>query len=95
MSEVRYYKGVHRVKVVTESVGYFTIEALEDFDDVTDGEKVKVKSGERRIVPSEVVYRRKTLPPMVKEHSYELKMEKQLKRIVTQEERNEKNAKKT
>lgn len=94
MSEVRYYKGVHRVKVVTESVGYFTIEALEDFDDVTDGEKVKVKSGERRIVPSEVVYRHKTLPPMVKEHSYELKMERQLKRIVTQEERNEKNAKK-
>ena len=85
MSEVRYYKGVHKVKVVTESVGYWTIEALEEFDDTVDGEKVRVKVGERRIVPYNSVHKEKTLPPMVKEHAYELKMEKKLKRIVDED----------
>jgi len=89
MSEVHYYKGVHKVKVVTESVGYLTVEALEDFDDLVDGEKVKVKSGERRIVPSDAIAKRKTLPPMVREHAYELEMEKKLKRIVAEEDRKE------
>ncbi len=49
--EVRYYKGKHKVKVVTESAGYWMVEALEEFEDVVDGEKVTVKVGERRIVP--------------------------------------------
>jgi hypothetical protein len=85
MSEIRFYKGKHRVKVVTESVGYLTVEALEDFEDVVDDEKITVKKGERRIVPVEDVHRQKTLPPMVKEHAYELEMEKELKRMVSEE----------
>jgi Leu/Phe-tRNA-protein transferase len=80
MSEVRYYKGVHKVKVVTESVGYWTIEALEEFDD-------RVKVGERRIVPYNSVHKEKTLPHMVREHAYELKMEKKLKRLVAEDQR--------
>ncbi len=31
MDKIRYYKGLHKVKVVMESVGYYTIEALEVF----------------------------------------------------------------
>ncbi|MCW4046626.1 MAG: hypothetical protein NWE99_03565 [Candidatus Bathyarchaeota archaeon] len=87
MSEIRYYKGVHKVKVVTESEGYWIVEALEEFEDDVDGEKVTVKVGERRIVPSEMVHKRKYLPPPVKEHVYELKMEKKLKRLVDEEEK--------
>jgi hypothetical protein len=93
MSETRYYKG-YKVKVVTESVGYLTIEALGDFDDVVDGEKVTVKAGERRIVPISDVYKEKTLPPMVKEHAYELEMEKKVKRMVAEEEQKEGKSKK-
>jgi len=87
MGEVQYYKGVHKVKVVTESEGYWIIEALEEFDDDVDGEKVSVKVGERRIVPSDMVHKRKYLPPPVKEHVYELEMEKKLKRLVDEEEK--------
>ena len=86
MSEIRFYKGKHKVKVVTESVGYLTVEALEDFEDVDDDEKVTVKVGERRIVPIAEVHKQKSLPPMVKEHAYELEMEKKLKRLVAEEE---------
>ena len=89
MSDVRYYKGKFKVKVVTESVGYLTVEALEDFDDVVGGEKVTVKVGERRIVPANTVHKEKALPPMVKEHAYELKMEKKLKQIVAESEKTE------
>ena len=92
VSEVWYYKGVHKVKVVTESVGYWTVEAREDFDDTDDGEKVKVKKGERKIVPADSVHKQKTLPPMVKEHVYELEMEKKLKHIVAEEEKKEKHS---
>ena len=68
MSEIQYYKGVHKVKVVTESEGYFIVEALEEFEDSVDGEKVTVKVGERRIVSSETVHKHKFLVPPVKEH---------------------------
>jgi hypothetical protein len=88
MSEVMCYKGVHKVKVVTESESYWIVEALEDFEDEVDGEKVKVKIGEQRIVPSNTVHKRKYLPPPIKEHAYELKMEKKLKRLVSEEEKN-------
>ncbi len=94
MSDIRFYKGKHKVRVVTESVGYLTVEALEDFEDSVDGEKVTVKAGETRIVPSAEVYKERSLPPMVKEHAYELEMEKKLKRIVAEEERKEGKAKK-
>jgi hypothetical protein len=85
--EIRYYKGKHKVKVLTKSKGYWIVEALEEFDDVVDGEKVTVKVGERRIVPSNLVRKQKSLPPPVKEHSYELKMEKKLKRLVAEKKR--------
>jgi hypothetical protein len=77
---------LHKVKVLTESVGYWIVEALEDFDDVVDGEKVTVKKGEQRIVPPNHVLKERSLPPMVKEHAYELKMEKKLKHIVEEQE---------
>ena len=91
MSEIQYYKGVHKVKVVTESEGYWIVEALEEFEDTVDGEKVTVKVGEQRIVPSDAVHKRKFLAPPVKEHAYELKMEKKLKQLVAEEETKEKN----
>ena len=87
MSEVWYYKGVHKVKVVTESEGYWIVEALEEFEDYADGEKVTVRIGERRIVPSKTVHKQKYLPPPIKEHAYELQMEKKLKRLVAEEEK--------
>jgi pyruvate-formate lyase-activating enzyme len=87
MDKIQYYRGKHKVKVVTESVGFLTVEALEDFEDVVDGAKVKVKKGETRIVPTVEVCRQKGLAPMVKEHAYELHMEKKLKRMVDEEEK--------
>ena len=87
MSETQYYRGKYKVKVVTESVGYVTVEALEDFEDVVEGKKVTVKKGETRIVPTVEVCRQKGLAPMVNEHAYELQMEKKLKRIVAEEEK--------
>jgi len=89
MSEIRFYKGKHKVRVVTESVGYLTVEALEDFDDTEDGEKVTVKTGETRIVPVNDVHKQRTLPPMVKEHAYELELEQKVKRLVAEEEKKE------
>ena len=77
------------MKVVTQSEGYWTVEALEDFEDYIDNQKTAVKMGEQRIVPPNLVFKQKTLPPMVKEHAYELGMEKKLKRIVAQEEQAE------
>jgi hypothetical protein len=87
MGEVWYYKGVHKVKVVTESAGYWIVEALEEFEDAVDGEKVTVKVGEQRIVSSDKVHKRKYLPPPIKEHAYELKMEKKLKKLISEEEK--------
>jgi hypothetical protein len=86
MSEIRYYKGKHKIKVVTKSKGYWIVEALEEFEDSVNGEKVTVKVGEQRIVPSEAVHERKYLAPQIKEHIYELKMEKKLKRLIAAEE---------
>jgi hypothetical protein len=85
--EIRYYKGKHKVKVVTKSVAYWIIEALEAFEDVVEGEKVTVKVGERRIVPSNTVRKQRSLPAPVKEHAYELKMERKLKRLVAEKEK--------
>jgi hypothetical protein len=81
MSEF-YYKGLYKVKVVTESEGYWIVEALEDFKDCIEGEKVPVKTGERRIVQPIDIIRKETLPPMVPEHAYELQLEKKVKRLV-------------
>ena len=85
--EVRYYKGKHKVKVLTESRENWIVEALESFEDVVDGETVEVKKGERRIVAPNLLFQKEALPPPVKEHAYELKMEKKLKRLVQEEEK--------
>jgi len=83
--EVRYYKGKHKVKVLTESRGNWIVEALEAFEDVVDGEKVKVRKGERRIVAPNLLFQMEAMSPPVKEHAYELKMEKKLKLLVQEE----------
>jgi hypothetical protein len=85
--EVRFYKGKFMVKILTKSRGYWIVEALEPFDDLVSGEKVNVKTGERRIVVPNLLFKKKSLPPPVKEHVYELKMEKKLKRFITEEEK--------
>lgn len=79
--EIRYYKGKHKVRILSESLGNWIVEALDPFEDIVDGEKVKVKTGEQRIVAPNLLFKMKGLPPMVKEHTYELKMEKKLKRL--------------
>jgi hypothetical protein len=89
-SEIRYYKGKHKVRVLTESRGNWIVEALEPFEDVVNDEKIKVKKGERRIVAPNLLFQREALPPTVKEHVYELKMEKKLKRLVQKDEKEEK-----
>lgn len=81
--DVCYYRGLHKVKVVTQSDGYWIVEALEEFEDTLNGKKVTVEVGEQRIVPPQSIYKQKTLAPPIKEHEYELKMEKKVKRMVT------------
>ncbi len=93
--EIRYYKGKHKVKVVTESKGYWIVEALEEFEDVVDGEKVKVNMGGRRIVRPNLLFKKKSLPPPAKEHVYELKMAKKLKRFITEKEKRQSEAEQT
>lgn len=87
--EIRYYKGKHRVKILTVSRGNWIVEALETFEDNVEGESIKVKKGERRIVAPNLLFERKALPPPMKEHFYELKMEKKLKHMVQEEEKEE------
>ncbi len=83
--EIRYYRGLHKIKVLTKSEGYWIVEALEDFEDYVDEKRISVKVGEQRIVPPSFVFHEKTLPPTVPEHAYELKMEQKLKRMVSKE----------
>lgn len=85
--EIRYYKGKHKVKVLTKSQGNWIVEALEPFEDFIQGQKVDVKAGERRIVVPNLLLKMKNLPSPVKEHVYELKMEKKLKRLIAEEEK--------
>ena len=88
--EIRFYRGIHKVRVVTQSEGYWTVEALEDFEDFIDNKKILVKTGEERIVPPSLVFKQKTLPPPIPEHAYELQMEKKLKQLVAKEEQAQK-----
>jgi asparagine synthetase B (glutamine-hydrolysing) len=85
--EIRYYKGKHKVKVLTESKGNWIVEALEPFEDIANGEKVSVKKKERRIVAPNLLFTRARLAPPVKEHTYELRMEKKLKQLIDEEEK--------
>jgi hypothetical protein len=80
--EIRYYKGKHRVRVLTKSQGNWIVETLEPFEDILNGQEVKVKTGERRIVVPNLLFRRQNISPPVSEHAYELKMEKRLKQLV-------------
>jgi hypothetical protein len=91
MSDLYLYKGLYKVKVVTESEGYLIVEALEDFKDCIEGEKVPVKAGERRIVPPNDLVKKDALPPMVPEHAYELQLEKKVKRMVKEYEKKKSN----
>ena len=84
--EVRFYKGKFRIKVLTRSRGYWIVEALEPFEDVVSGEKVHIEVGERCIVAPNLLFKRRGLSPPLKEHVYELKMEKRLKRLIEEEE---------
>ncbi len=84
--DIRYYKGRFKVLVLTESQGNWIVEALEPFEDIVRGEKLKVKIGERRIVAPNLLFKREALAPPVKEHAYELEMEKKLKRLIADEE---------
>jgi len=88
--DVRYYKGKFKVAVLSESEGNYVVEALEGFEDDVYGKMEKVKAGERRIVAPNLLFKRRGLPPVVKEHAYELKMEKKLKKLVEEEEKKEK-----
>jgi hypothetical protein len=85
--EVRFYKGKHKVRVLSESRGNWVVEALEPFEDSVRGEKVEVKKGERRIVAPHLLFKRKGLPPPLKEHTYELEMERKLKHLIEKEEK--------
>jgi hypothetical protein len=86
MTEFYYYKGLYKVKVVTQSEGYWIVEAQEDFDDSVDGEKVTVKIGERRIVPPAELHKKKILRPPMPEHVYERQLEKKVKKMVDEYE---------
>ena len=86
MSEFSYYKGLYKVKVLTKSEGYWIIEALENFEDCSEGKGITVKKGEQRIVEPNTLFKQKMLPPMVKEHEYELNIEKKLKRTIAEDE---------
>jgi hypothetical protein len=48
-----------------------------------------VKVGEQRIVAPNLLFKKKGLPPPLKEHTYELKMEKKLKHLIEEEEQKE------
>ncbi|MCW4025025.1 MAG: hypothetical protein NWF01_08325 [Candidatus Bathyarchaeota archaeon] len=82
-----YYKGLYKVKVVTQSQGYWVVEAQEDFQDTVNCKKVAVKTGEIRIVKPTDLHKRKTLPPPIPEHTYELKLEKKVKKMVEEYEK--------
>jgi hypothetical protein len=86
MSEFYYYKGLYKVKVVTQTEGYWIVEAQEDFDDSVDGEKTKVKTGERRIVALADLHKKKVLSPLIPEHVYERQLEKKVKQMVEENE---------
>jgi hypothetical protein len=82
MNGLLYYKGLYKVKAVTQSEGYWIIEALEDFEDNVDGERVTVKAGETRIVKPTELHKKKNLAPPIPEHVYERQLEKKVKRMV-------------
>ena len=87
--EIRYYKGKYKVIVLSESRGHWVVKALEPFEDELYGKSVKVMAGEKRIVPPSELFKMKGTYPSFKEHVYELKMEKKLKKLVEDEKKKE------
>ncbi len=87
--DIRYYKGKFKVRVSNQSKGYWTIQALEDFEDCEGGIVTNVKKGETKIVPSNTLFKAPKIPGPIMEHSYELRMEKKVKRMVEEEEKQE------
>jgi hypothetical protein len=85
--DIRFYKGRHKVKVLTKSKGNWIVEALEPFGDIVNGEKIEVKANERKIVAPNLLFKKESLPPPIKEHTYELKMEKKLKHLIEEKEK--------
>jgi hypothetical protein len=83
--EIRYYKGKHKVRVLTKSPGNWIVEALEPFRDMVNSKEVNVATGEKRIVVPNLLFRRSDLAPAPKEHAYELGMEKKLRQLVGKE----------
>ncbi|MGD6805438.1 MAG: hypothetical protein ACQCN4_00550 [Candidatus Bathyarchaeia archaeon] len=82
MSDFYFYKGLYKVKILTESEGYWLVEAQEAFEDYLNGEKVHVSVGEQRIVQPNELHKTKILSPPFPEHVYELKLEKKVKRLI-------------
>jgi hypothetical protein len=87
MTDFYFYKGLYKVKVLTESEGYWIVEAQEDFEDFLDDKKVAVKAGEQRIVQPNELHKKKTLAPPASEHVYERRLEKKVKRMVEEYEK--------
>lgn len=87
MRDFYYYKGLHKVKLLTKSEGYWIVRTMEDFDDYLNGERVKVKAGEERIVQPTELHKKKVFGPPVPEHVYERQLEKKVKRIVKEHEK--------
>jgi hypothetical protein len=85
--EIRYYKGKHKVKVLSKSLRSWVVEALESFEDNMHGLKASVIAGDKRIVFPNLLHKTKSLPPPPKEHVYELKMERKLKSLIAQEKK--------
>jgi hypothetical protein len=86
MTDLYYYKGLYCVKLLTEAEGYWIVEALEDFDDYLEGERINVKAGEQRIVQPSELHKKKVLSPPVPEHVYERQLEKKVKHMVEEYE---------
>jgi hypothetical protein len=82
-----FYKGLYKVEVLTESEGYWIVKAQEDFEDYLDGKKITVKAGEQRIVQPSELHKKKVLSPPIPEHTYELQLEKKVKRMVDESEK--------
>jgi len=87
MNNSYFYKGLYKVKVLTESDGYWIVEAQEDFEDYLDDKRVAVKTGEQRIVQPAELYKKKVLSPPIPEHTYERQLEKKVKRMLDEFEK--------
>lgn len=85
--DIYFYRGLYKVKLLTKSEGYWIVEAQEDFEDQQDGKRVPVKAGEQRIVQPTELHKKKVLASPVPEHSYERGLEKKVKRMVKEYEK--------